>query len=274
MFNNEVVVITGGSSGLGLALAHKFVAAGASVALVARDTVKLAAAEQDLAAQLQSSQRVMSFACDVACSESCERVMESIAGALGAPTLLINSAGILHEGYFEQLSPEIWRSIIDINLMGTVNTSRAILPYFARRGGGRIVNVASLAGKFGTFGYTAYCASKHAVVGFTECLRLELGPRNIKVQLVCPGEFDTPMVEGIAGSRTPENKALTHTVPPMSLAAVTDETFAGIVKGTYLIIPGWIGRCLYRLGRWAPGLVSWIMDRQLKAVYRGPSHRQ
>ncbi len=274
MFRNEVVVITGGSSGLGLALAHKFVAAGASVALVARDTVKLAAAEQELAAELQSGQRVAQFPCDVANADACERLMESIAGTLGVPTLLINSAGILHEGYFENLAPEIWRSIIDINLMGTVNTCRAIVPYFERRGGGRIVNVASLAGKFGTFGYTAYCASKHAVVGFTECLRLELGPRKIKVQLVCPGEFDTPMVYGIAATRTPENRALTHTVPPMTLAAVTEETFAGIVKGTYLIIPGWVGRWLYRLGRWAPGVINGVMDRQLKAVYVGPPRQR
>ena len=95
-------------------------------------------------------------------------------------------------------------------------------------------------------------------------------PRNITVQLVCPGEFETPMTQALEGQRSAENIAITHTIPPMTLDRVADEVFAGIQRGPYLIVPGRIPRLLEWLNRTLPGLMRWALDSKLKKIYQGP----
>ena len=265
-----MVIITGGSSGLGKELAQRFLTRHAHVALVARDSKKLEQVKSDLADCLKSGQKLETFSCDVSDVAACERTLQEIAQQVGAPNILINSAGILKEGYFDTLRLDDFRQVMEINYFGVINITRATLPYFDRQGGGRIVNIASLAGKFGSFGYAAYCGSKFALVGLTETLRLELAPRNIVVQLICPGEFETPMTQALETYRTPENRIISQTVPVMTLAQVTDEVFAGIGKGQYLIIPGRIGRALEWINRLLPGLMRHTLDSKLKKIYVGP----
>ena len=270
MNNKAVVVITGGSSGLGKALAERFIASGADVALIARNAGKLDAVKAQLTTQLQGQQKLEGYSCDVADVDACATTLAAIEQTLGAPTLLINSAGVLNEGYFDDLSLDVFRYTMEVNYFGAINVIHAVLPYFDRRGGGRIVNVASLAGKFGGFGYAAYCGSKYAMVGLSDTLRLELKPRNIHVQLVCPGEFETPMTQALEGQRSAENIAITQTIPPMTLDQVADEVFAGIQRGGYLVVPGRIPRLLEWLNRTLPGVMRWALDNKLKKIYQGP----
>lgn len=270
MNNNEIVVITGGSSGLGRALAERFVCAGACVALLARDRDKLNSVKEALTEKIKGEQKLECFSCDVADVAACASTLANIEEKLGAPTLLINSAGVLNEGYFDHLSLDDFRYTMEVNYFGAINVIHAALPYFDRNGGGRIVNIASLAGKFGGFGYAAYCGSKYAMVGLSDTLRLELKPRNITVQLVCPGEFETPMTQALEGQRSAENIAITQTIPPMTLDRVADEVFAGIQRGPYLIVPGRIPRLLEWLNRTLPGLMRWALDSKLKKIYQGP----
>ncbi|ESQ98383.1 hypothetical protein F753_15905 [Stutzerimonas chloritidismutans AW-1] len=271
MYKGKVVIITGGSSGLGKALAQRFLAQHAAVALVARDGKKLAQVKTDLAGYLRAGQKLETFSCDVSDISACEQTLQEIAHQLGAPHILINSAGIIKEGYFDTLALSDFRQVMEINYFGVINFIRATLPYFNRQGGGRIVNIASLAGKFGSFGYAAYCGSKFALVGLTETLRLELTPRNIAVQLVCPGEFDTPMTQQLSTSRTDENRIISQTIPVLSLKQVTDEVFAGIAKGQYMTIPGRISRVLEWVNRVFPGLMRRTLDAKVKKIYAGPS---
>lgn len=270
MYKDNVVIITGGSSGLGKELAQRFLAHHAHVALVARDSKKLAQVKADLAPHLKPGQNLEVFSCDVSDVAACERTVQEIADQVGAPNILINSAGILKEGYFETLALDDFRQVMEINYFGVINFTRATLPYFDRQGSGRIVNIASLAGKFGTFGYAAYCGSKFALVGLTETLRLELRPRNIVVQLVCPGEFETPMTKELDTYRTPENRIITQTVPLMTVEGVTDEVMAGIARNQYLTIPGRIGRVLEWINRMFPGMMRRTLDNKLKKIYVGP----
>lgn len=271
-YKNNVIVITGGSSGLGKALAQRFLAQGAHVALIARDLTKLGQIKGELVQHrlLQSGQMLEVYSCDVSDYAACGKTMAAIAEQLGAPNILINSAGILKEGYFDTLPLEDFRSVMDINYFGIIHCIRAVLPYYNHRGHGRIVNVASLAGKFGNFGHTAYSASKHALVGLTESLRMELTPRHIMVQLVCPPEFDTPMVANIEASRTPENRITTLTIPALSLDQVADEVFTGIKSKQYLIIPGRVTRFMERLNRLAPAVIRKVVDGKIKKAYVGP----
>jgi 3-dehydrosphinganine reductase len=144
------------------------------------------------------------------------------------------------------------------------------MPYFKKKGKGRIVNISSLGGKIGSFGYTAYCSSKFAVVGLTETLRAEFKPLYIKLHLVCPGEFESPMVDELNTYRTTENRVVTQTVPVLPLDVVADKVMKGIQKERYLIIPGFIARFLERSSRWFPSIGRAIIDYQISRVYKGP----
>jgi 3-dehydrosphinganine reductase len=273
MFKNKLVVITGGSSGLGAELARRFIATGAHVALLARDVQKLAVIQAELAPALGTGQKLATYSCDVIDFAACERTMRRLVDQMGTPDVLINSAGLLREGYFDTLPMSAFQETMDVNYFGVLHCVRATLPYFQRAGSGRIVNIASMAGKVGTFGLSAYCASKFALVGLTEVLRSELTPRNIAVQLVCPGEFDTPMVRSVEATRTPENRVITHTVPPATVEEVANDVFRGIVNNRYSIIPGRITRVIDTLSRLLPGVLHKVLDARLKRVYVGPQLR-
>jgi 3-dehydrosphinganine reductase len=271
MFKDTVIVITGGSSGLGKALAKRLIKRGATLALIARDRKKLAMTREELSALCTAGQRVETFPCNVSDYAETERTLNAIVDTVGAPDILINSAGILREGYFEKLPLSTFREVMDINYFGTLNCTKAVLPCFKKKGGGRIVNVSSLGGKIGSFGYTAYCSSKFAVVGLTDALRAELKPFNIKFHLVCPGEFESPMVDDLNTYRTPENRVVTQTVPVLSLDVVADDVIKGIQKDRYLIMPGFITRFLEMTGRWFPSISRFIIDYQIRRVYQGPA---
>lgn len=268
MFAGNTIIITGGSSGVGRVLANKLVRRGANIALIARDFAKLENTAEEIRANMASHQRVMTFSCDVTDAGAVETVFDTIKREFGSPHILINSAGILREGYFEHQGPETFREVMDINFFGALHCIRTVLPYFKDNGGGRIINIASVAGLMGVFGYTAYCASKHALIGLTTALRAEMKPKNIDCHLVCPPEFDSPMVEAISAARTPENKLLTHTIPVTTADAVADEVLRGIEKNRFLIIPGRTARLLTTLDRYFPALSHIIVDFKLRRFYR------
>lgn len=269
MFEQARAIITGGSSGLGKLLAERLLAAGAEVVLVARDAAKLEATRDELlATQPGSAARLHVRSCDVSHFEEVQRAFDALAAELGAPTLLINSAGVLSEGPFERTSLDTFHELMNVNFFGIVHTCRAALPHMRRAGGGRIVNVSSMAGLLGVYGYSAYCASKHAIGGFSSALRMELRPENVHVHLACPPEFDSPMIDALNRVRTPENRAITLTIPPMRVDDVADAILRGIRREQYEIIVGTPAR-LVRLGdRLFPAVSRRIADRRLAAVRR------
>jgi len=269
MFRNQRIVITGGSSGLGLALAHALAREGARLTLLARDPLKLdAAASAVQGASPGTSVRVEPV--DVADEARVSNAMERIAQSDGGMDMLINSAGILREGYFERLPMSAFRDVMETNFFGLLNATRAALPCL-KASRGRLVNIASLGGLAGVFGYTAYCSSKYALVGLTESLRYELQPQGVTVHLVCPAEFDSPMVDELDTYRTPENRAQVRTIPKSSVDTIVKGTLAGIRAGRFLIVPGGLARGAAFSLRHFPGIFRASGDRTLKKVYRGPS---
>jgi 3-dehydrosphinganine reductase len=195
--------------------------------------------------------------------------MERIAQSGGGIDVLINSAGILREGHFETLPMSAFREVMETNFFGLLNVTRAALPYL-RASHGRLVNIASVAGLAGVFGYTPYCSSKHALVGLTESLRLELVPQGIRVHLVCPAEFDSPMVDELDTYRTPENRAQVQTIPKSSVDTIAKDTLAGIRAERFLIVPGTTARLAAFGLRHFPGFFRANGDRTVRKVYRGP----
>jgi 3-dehydrosphinganine reductase len=261
-------VITGGSSGLGLLVAHRLVARGLAVTLVARNADRLEEAADELRGIAPGDAAVRAISVDVSREADVREAFAELAAAGRDPDVLVNSAGILREGRFEDFDPDVFRSVVDINLFGVVNTVRAALPGLRRRRG-RIVNVASIAGLSGVYGYTAYCASKHGLVGFTEALRYELKPQGVRVHLVCPGEFDSPMVEDLDRGRTAENRAHAHMIPKLAAGEIADELVRGVERDRDRIVPGRRARITVLAQRMAPGVGRRLAEARIASAARG-----
>jgi 3-dehydrosphinganine reductase len=263
MFKGKNVVIAGGSSGLGLALARRFAAEGATAILIARDEEKLELAKKEI---IRAGGTAHIFSTDVTHIEAVTKTFKRIAEEIGPPDMLVNSAGILREGYFDQLSLEIFREVMETNYFGTLHAIQAALPFLIKRRG-RIVNISSVAGLMGVFGYTAYCSSKFALNGLTESLRYEMKPLGVKVHLVCPSEFVSPMTLSLSETRTPENKAHTLTIPEYDLDTMVRDTVIGIKQERFLIIPGWWCRLMVWTAKIFPSLGRFISDRRIRAAF-------
>ncbi len=268
MNRSRKVIITGASSGLGLALAEALLRRGDHVTLVARDRDKLAAVCVRLRQQLAGA-RLEQLPLDVSAAEL-EKTVASAVAAMAGIDLLINCAGILREGYVEQLSEQDYRQTFDINYFGALRMIRATLPDLKASRQGQIVNIASVAALTGVFGYSAYCSSKYALLGLSEALRAELKPQGVKVQIVCPPEFDSPMVDALDQTRTPENKAHTLSIPKLTLAAVVEDVVAGMEQNYFMIIPGRKTRLMVLGIRHFPALSRWLADHRIHEVYQGP----
>ncbi len=204
LFNlkGKCALITGGSKGLGLAMAAGLASAGADVALLNRNLEEGRTAADQL--QKDYGVKAKAYAANVTDLAEVEAVVAAVVKAFGHVDILINSAGINIRGAIDELKPEEFQQVMEVNVTGTWNTSRAVTPYMKKQGSGRIINMASTLGLVGLANRTPYATSKGAVVQMTRALGLELAPFNINVNAICPGPFLTEMNIPIAD--TPEAK--------------------------------------------------------------------
>lgn len=171
-YQNKVAFITGGSSGIGLALAKSLSAKGAHVWIMARHQDRLETALAAIqAARQDPNQNCGMVVGDVTDWDQVTSAVSKVTQSAGIPDLLINSAGDAHPGYVQDLDIKIFRWMMETNYFGTVNVTKACLPGMIQRKSGHIVNISSVAGFLGVFGYSAYGASKFAVAGFSDVLR-------------------------------------------------------------------------------------------------------
>ncbi len=190
--NDRIVVITGAASGIGLECARSFAKRGARLVISDINAEALEKARLELTA---GGARCQAIACDVAREDSVNAFASAVHAEVGAVDVLVNNAGVAFLGSFEETPLAQWRRILDINVLGIVHCVDAFLPAMRAAGGKRkIVNVASLAGFAPAPNMSAYAASKHAVVGLSEVLALELHDTGISVLIVCPGIINTPIV--------------------------------------------------------------------------------
>jgi 3-oxoacyl-[acyl-carrier protein] reductase len=188
MSDNQRVLVTGASRGIGRATAIAFGRTGATVALMARGSPQLDEVSRELDA-IGAPNVVV--ACDVRDAVAVERAVESVVGELGGIDVLINNAGGGRYAPFPELTDSDWTAMLSLNVTGLANVTRAVLPVMRRRGAGHIVNIGSIRGLEGAATWTAYTASKFAVTGFTRALREELEGTGILVSLVSPGGVKT-----------------------------------------------------------------------------------
>lgn len=197
-------IITGGSKGLGLAMAAGLASAGANVMLVSRTAAQGKEAAELLAAAYPAA-KIMSFQADVTQEDQTLAMAEAAMEAFGRIDILINNAGINIRGAIDELTAEQFKQVMDINVTGVWLASRAVIPYMKKAGNGRIINMASTLGVVGLGNRTPYTSSKGAVVQMTRALGLELAPFNINVNAICPGPFLTEMNLPIADTEEGKN---------------------------------------------------------------------
>lgn len=254
-------IITGGSSGIGFELARSFVESGQSVCLIARDIDKLDTAVKILKQLQPAPNSFIDFlSIDVSDYEALQEKLSAYINAHGSPGYLFNFAGIAHPGEFGTLTPDIFSSTINTNLLGTIYPTLITYPYMRNRSAGHIINCSSGAGFLGLYGYTAYSASKFAVKGFTDSLRLELKNDNISVSLVFPPDTQTPQLDyenSLKPAITKEVNGISHTVSPEFVAL---EIIKGVLRKDYLILVGSETKLFYHLSNALGPLTHHLMD--------------
>ncbi|MCY0096368.1 SDR family NAD(P)-dependent oxidoreductase [Hoeflea ulvae] len=259
------VVITGGSSGIGAAIARIEAARRARISLIARRLQPLEQMRGELLAQFPSAQ-IRIHAADVTDTAALTTAIENCETEFGPCHRLIASAGIAVPGELMSQPLETFRAQIESNLFGTINAVRAVYPGMARRQSGQIVIISSGAGLIGIHGYTAYCASKHALVGFAEALRQEARPDGISVSICFPPDTETPQLAAEIPLRAPEALAITGLASPWSAARVAGVIVKGADRGRFAIYPGLKMALLGRFGQAIAPILRWYFDRKIAAA--------
>jgi len=186
-------VVTGGGRGIGAAIAGALANLGASVSLIGRNAEVL----QTTAKRISDEHgvRMATASADVADEAAVRKAVATVMGVLGAPTILVNNAGVAISAPFLKSDAAFWRKVLDVDLMGAVYCTQAVLPAMLEAKWGRIINIASTAGVAGSAYITTYCAAKHGMIGLTRALAMETARTGVTVNAVCPGYTDTDMTE-------------------------------------------------------------------------------
>ena len=190
---NKTAIITGSSRGIGRATAKKLAGKGYNVCINCVERKDLA---EELADELKNKGcNAIAFQADVSKREQVEAMTAETEKKLGPVTLLVNNAGVAGQALFQDITDELWEKYFNVNLNGARNTIRAVLPGMLDRKSGCIINVSSIWGLHGASCEVTYSCTKHALIGLTRSLAMELAPSNIRVNCVAPGVIDTDMVQ-------------------------------------------------------------------------------
>jgi len=269
-YYRKLVLITGGSSGIGLALAHQLVARGADVYILARRLENLTSTILELKQnRINPDQRIGLISADVSREKSTIRILESFIIKVGIPDYIFNSAGIVYPGQVENIPMEEFHSQMDTNFFGTVLVTKTFLPAMLTRASGHIVNLSSLVGFYASYGYAAYSSTKFAIRGFSDVIRAELKPRGIKVSVVFPADVDTPQ---LAYERSVQNdimKEINASAGMLPSEKVAASILKGVEKGRYVITPGFEPTLAYILSV----TIGWAMYPLMDSLIRSASKK-
>jgi dehydrogenase/reductase SDR family member 7B len=259
-FKDQVVIVTGASSGIGKAAAMAFGAAGARVALIARSSEPLAA----VAAQMQAlGQSCMAVPCDVTDQRQVEAMAQSVVASWGRIDILVNNAGIGAHGPFLSVPFPDFERIMRVNLFGAVYCTSAALRQMIPQQSGKIINVSSMIGKRAYPGNAAYCSSKFALEGFTESLRTEVRHQGIHVILICPGLTETAFFDHLlqdGGNRKPGRPGMS----PDKVAAILLDAARRNAREAVIT---WRAKILVLFDKTFPALLERLLQARFRSRY-------
>ena len=237
--DQQHAIITGGSSGIGRAIAFQLARDGANISIIARGQERLDQTKVDIEQAGQTSgQRVLALSADVSDRPQAEQAIGEAIAQLGPPQLLITCAGIAYPDYFQDIPIEIFEQTMAINYFGTLYCIRAALPAMEEQRTGQIAMISSGAGLVGMYGYSAYCPSKFALRGLAEALRGELKPLGIDVSIAYPPDTDTPQYVEENKTKPPATKEITATAKLWQPDDMARVILRGLEQQTFEISPG------------------------------------
>lgn len=277
-YQGKTALITGGSSGIGLAIAKKLAALGANVWLLARrEDVLQRALTEVTAARRDPAQQMGAIRADIAERGGVTTLLNEHLAQYGAPDILINGAGITHPALFVDTPLSVFDDMMRVNFQGTVNVTKTLLPAMLKRGSGHLAFIGSGGGFLGIIGYSAYSASKFALRGFSDVLRMECRQTGVKVHYIAPSDTQTPQLE----YENTFKPAITREFVGSNSKIQTAEQVANYVvpqmaRGRYMIIPGGDARLYYQLtntfGIFYP-ILDLLLDQAWKKVNRSQGNR-
>ncbi|MGY5779220.1 SDR family oxidoreductase [Rhizobium sp. LEGMi135b] len=268
------VIVTGGSSGIGLAVAKLYAARGARVSLLARDTGRLEAARAEIAALPGVDDAfIRTTSVDVTSAEQTTDAVKLCEASFGPCDILIASAGIVEPCAFDVMPTSVFDEQISINVLGTANAVRAVYKGMKSRRGGRIMMISSGAALIGIFGYTAYCASKSALEGFAEALSAEADASGVKISICFPPDTMTPQYRREISLRPHEAEILMGSVKPWSAEAVATKIVHGLDRGKQRIHFGFSLTALAFFGPLIKPPLLWWFSRKTRKIFGGEGDR-
>jgi 3-dehydrosphinganine reductase len=256
-------LVTGGSSGIGLAVARLLAGSGAAVTVLARDEERLHAAVAAVHASTAGA-AVGHVSADV---RDADATAAAVAGAVverGPVDVVVTAAGYARPGYFADLPDEAFRDQVDVDYFGTLHAVRATVPSMITRGRGHVVMVASTAALVGVFGYSAYAPAKYAVRGLAETLRPELAPHGIVVACAFPPDTDTPGLAAENAHKPHETARISAAIAPRSAESVARAIVRGIERDRLVITADLQSAALARAAGILAPYVRWTMDRTVR----------
>jgi 3-dehydrosphinganine reductase len=264
-FRDRHAIVTGGSSGIGLATVERLVDKGARVSVIALDDEYLAAVRQRA---ITGRHPMHTEAADVADRRQLEEAITRCVSRHGPCDILITCAGIVHPGYFEQLPIEEFEREMAVDYFGTLYAIKAVVGSMIDRRTGSIVCISSAAGLLGVFGYSAYGPAKYAVRGLCDIIRYELKPHGIHVGCVFPSDVDTPQLAYEEPLKPPELRAVSGTIKPIPPGQVAKAILKGIRRRRPVIYADTKTRAVARLAGTAPGFTRLYLSRVVARARR------
>jgi short-subunit dehydrogenase len=247
--SGQIVLVTGATGGIGREIVRHLAARGDRPLMVGRNEGAL----QTLAREVPGGEAMV---CDVTKRDQVERLVENVISRYGRLDVLINNAGYGRFGGALEVPIEDYAGMMEANCLGAIHMSLAFLPHMLQRGKGRIVNIASIAGLTGVPNLAGYCASKFALLGFSESLQMEFAPR-IQVGVLCPGPVDTPFFRGVSPFRYFPSPIARRTLPP---SVVAEYALRLIDRPGIKVIPRTLDWAI-RLRRWFPRIAVRVTGR-------------
>lgn len=262
-FAERVVLITGASSGFGLAMTRAFLSEGAFVVMVARNAERLAQAAAEFGA------RVLAIPCDVSNRASVDAAVSEIIAHFGRVDILINNAGSGLIAPFDSIPVADARALFETNFFGVFNLTQALLPHLKQRKAGHIVNMSSVAGLRGIPNSSMYCASKAALIAFSDSLRIELLDYDIAVTVVCPSRTnDTPFVER---ARKYGNIELYKVPDGFTTSMVVRATLDAIARRQRIVVIPFHAKLLHLLNKFTPSIVDSYLHKKMPRAHSANS---
>jgi 3-dehydrosphinganine reductase len=255
-YQNRLAFVFGASEGIGASVTSDLLKRGAEVVAFSRSEKKLSALK---AANASAKLHVVTL--DVTDFSAVERTVGRAIETHGTPFFVMNFAGSARPGFIDQLDGQEVRKMMDLNFFGTFNVIKALSKTFLQKREGHIVTCSSMAGFIGLFGYTGYCASKFAVIGFSEALRREWAPFGIKVSVLCPPNTKTPGLEEENKYKPAEVLATEEKAKTLEPAEVAKSLLDSLPSGTFQIVPTFDGKMANYLNRVSPRIIDMFVKR-------------